>query len=565
MFATIRAIGNPIKRRRSEADYFSMTGTRASAEERLAALQRALTEHPTAAIAAMDDDGLITKIPDSLLVAGCVVIERRWLVELVVPSDRVAIASAWERLRRDGTSRVTVTFRNGLQAEIHWIDARERHGVFVAVVATDDGTVLDFEGLSDSDDIAPRYGVVRRNSAGNVDDAEPAVSRLVGWSYEELIAAQTIDLIHPDDRERAIENWLETLSAPNRDTRWRGRHQRRDGEYVWFEFTNCNLLEDPEYHGVRSEMLDISDEMAMHDALRTSEARFRRLAEALPLGLAEIDGDRIIIYANQPFAGVVGSEEPLTVGSAFAATGAEERRRLETAIDAAIEGREDAEVEISIQAHNAEPRVVHVIARPLNKEASGASNAIIVVADVTDRTTMRNELERRANFDALTRCYNRSTILSMLDAHLASQHALGTGTAVIFVDLDRFKPVNDSFGHAAGDEILAIVANRMRDAIRDNDLVGRLGGDEFLVICPNLDEPAAAIEIAERIAASVKADFAVNGSVVSLCASVGVAWSDGTEVDADSLVGRADAAMYRSKRAATGTPVVDASVPNRAA
>ena len=136
---------------------------------------------------------------------------------------------------------------------------------------------------------------------------------------------------------------------------------------------------------------------------------------------------------------------------------------------------------------------------------------------------------------------------------------------MIFVDLDRFKPVNDSFGHAAGDEILAAVAKRMRDAIRDHDLVGRLGGDEFLVICPNLDDPTAAIEVAERIAASVKADFAIDGIARLALCQRRCRVDDRTEIDADSLVGRADAAMYRSKRAATGTPVVDASVPNRAA
>ena len=566
MFASETPTRNPtIKRDRSAADYLGMTRFGPTAEERVSILHGALTEYSSAAIAAMDDDGLITTVPPDLPLAGCVVIENRWLVELVVPSDRVAIAAAWEQVRRHGTSRLSVTFRTGLHAAIHWIDVREQYGVFVAVVATHDGAAVDFTSLSETDDVAPRYGVVRRNAAGNVVDADAATPRLLGWSRDELIEAQTIDLIHPDDHERAIENWLETLSAPLRDTRWRGRHRRSDGEYVWLEFTNCNRLDDVEYNGVRSEMLDISDEMAMHDALRNSEARFRRLAEALPLGLAQIDSDRQIVYANLPFSDIVDATEASTIGSVFATTTADERQRLEAAIDSALERGEHAEVEVSIHARHDTPRVVHVIARPLNEESGRGSNAIVVVADVTDRTMMRNELERRANFDALTRCFNRSTILAMLEARLASQRALGSGTAVIFVDLDRFKPVNDNFGHAAGDEILTVVAQRLRDAIRDHDLVGRLGGDEFLVICPNLNDPAAAIEVAERIATSLKTDFAFDGVELSLCASVGVAWTNSVDVDADGLVRRADAAMYRSKRAATGTPVIDGQIPNRAA
>ncbi|MDQ1465751.1 MAG: hypothetical protein QOH10_166 [Actinomycetota bacterium] len=543
-----------------------MTGSeRAAEEQRVAGLQAALARHSGAAVAAIDDHGLITTMPADLSVTGCIVIEARWLVEMVVPGDRVAIAAAWETVRTLGVATVSVAFRNGLRADIHWFDVRERYGVYIAVVASDDGAISDLATLSAMDEIAPRYGVARRNLAGNVLDADAAVPRLVGWSVQELIDAQTIDLIHPDDHERAIENWLETLAAPNCDTRWRGRHRRPGGDYVWLEFTNCNLIHDPDYNGVRSEMLDISDEMAMHDALRDSEARFRRLAEALPVGLAQIDADKQIIYANRPFADIIGVADCSTISAAFAGSTIDDRRRLERAIEGALEEGSDAEVEISLQPSWDPPRVIHVVVRPVNEPSHGTSSAIVVVADVTDHTMMRNELERRANFDALTRCYNRSSILAILEAHLGEQRSARRGTAVIFVDLDRFKPVNDSFGHAAGDEVLRVVATRLRDAIRDHDLVGRLGGDEFLVICPNIDDPTVAVEIADRIAASLKTDFTIDGNSLSLRASVGVACAGTDELDADSLVSRADAAMYRSKRAAAGIPVVDESVPNPAA
>jgi diguanylate cyclase (GGDEF)-like protein/PAS domain S-box-containing protein len=532
--------------------------------EREAAFHQALREHPAAAVAAMDAEGLITAPPADLPITGCVVIEGRWLVEMVVPSDRVSIAAAWEIVRNLGMKHLPVEFRNGIRADVYWFDVRERYGVYVAIVASTDATFTDFASLSEIDEIAPRYGIARRNAAGNIVDCDTAVSRLLGYTVEELVAAQTIDFIHPDDHERAIENWLETLAKPNDDTRWRGRHRRADGEYIWLEFTNCNLFDEPEYAGVRSEMLDISDEMAMHDALRVSEARFRRLAESLPLGLAQIDSDRQIIYANRPFADIVGLAEP-SVGAAFARTPAEDRRRLDDAIEAALERNTDARVEITLRRPTDSPRVIDVFVRHLDEQPNGASSAIVVVADVTDRTTMRNELERRANFDALTRCYNRSTILTLLEAQLADMSSVFHGTAAIFVDLDRFKPVNDRFGHAAGDEVLKAVAERLRLAVRDHDLVGRLGGDEFLVVCPNIDDSAVAIDIADRIAESLQADFVIDRDSVSLCASVGVAWADGDEVDADSLVSRADAAMYRSKRAATGSPVVDESVPNPAA
>ena len=530
----------------------------APAAGRVEALQQLVLAHPNATVVAMDENGLIIEMPDEVPSPRRTVVEARWLIELVVPTARNDIVEAWNVVRAHGISCSPVEFRNGARADIHWIDVREQYGVHVAVVVSDDGTMVDFTAMSDSADVAPRYGVIRRNPAGNAVEVDAAIEHLVGWSSDELVAAQTIDLIHPDDRERAIENWLETLAAPGRDTRWRGRHRCADGRYLWIEFTNCNLLDDPQYDGVRSEMLDISDEMAMHDELRKSEERFRRLAEALPLGLAQIDGDRQITYANQPFTDIAAAGST-TVDAAFESTIESDRQSLEDAIRGALEHGRDATIEFSLGCPSETPRCIQLVLRPLHGESSGTAGAILVAADVTERTSMRLELERRASFDALTSCYNRSTTLAILEDHLASDRPAEVGTAAIFVDLDRFKPVNDNFGHAAGDEVLAVVAQRMRSAIRDNDVIGRIGGDEFLVICPNIADIARATEIAERIATSLQNEFVIPGSRVSMSASIGIAWADADDNDADSLVRRADAAMYKAKREATGRPVVDAS------
>jgi diguanylate cyclase (GGDEF)-like protein/PAS domain S-box-containing protein len=523
---------------------------------RVEALEKLLVTHPNAVVVAMDDDGLIIEMPSAVPVPRRVVVEARWLLEMVVPAARNEIVEAWKVVRACGISSSPVEFRNGARADIHWIDVREQYGVHLAIVVSDDGTMIDLATMSDTADIAPRYGVIRRNAAGNAVEVDAAIQHLVGWSNDDLVAAQTIDLIHPDDRERAIENWLETLGAPGRDTRWRGRHCCADGKYLWFEFTNCNLLDDPNYDGVRSEMLDISDEMAMHDELRKSEARFRRLAEALPLGLAQIDAARRIVYANQPFADIIGAEGASTLDTAFETTIDNDRQCLEDVIDGALEHGRDANIEISLGFPTETPRTIQLVLRPLHGESTGTPGAILVVADVTERTSMRLELERRASFDALTRCYNRSTTLDILETHLASDRPADMGTAAIFVDLDRFKPVNDNFGHAAGDEVLAVVAQRMRSAVRDHDVIGRIGGDEFLVICPNIGDIAGATEIAERIAAGLENEFVLPGSRVTMSASIGIAWADSHDDDADALVRRADAAMYVAKREATGRPVV---------
>ena len=166
---------------------------------------------------------------------------------------------------------------------------------------------------------------------------------------------------------------------------------------------------------------------------------------------------------------------------------------------------------------------------------------------------MREELKRRAMFDELTGCYNRASIMHALEANIASGERQAE-RAVMFVDLDRFKAVNDRHGHATGDELLSVVAHRLQGAVRAEDMVGRIGGDEFLVLCPDIGGPEQAMKLAERLSDALREEVGVaTGNIVQLV-SVGVAWSEGADADADKLVALADDAMYESKREAAGRP-----------
>ena len=143
--------------------------------------------------------------------------------------------------------------------------------------------------------------------------------------------------------------------------------------------------------------------------------------------------------------------------------------------------------------------------RALLRPSGEVSGAITCVLDVTDSARARQELERRATFDTLTQCHNRSSVLATLERELAREDSSSTG--VVYVDLDEFKPVNDTLGHAAGDELLVLVAERLRLASRDSDVVGRLGGDEFLVVLRDIPGPEMAMRAADRISESLCGAF----------------------------------------------------------
>ncbi|HEY7953600.1 MAG TPA: sensor domain-containing diguanylate cyclase [Solirubrobacteraceae bacterium] len=165
--------------------------------------------------------------------------------------------------------------------------------------------------------------------------------------------------------------------------------------------------------------------------------------------------------------------------------------------------------------------------------------------DVTDRMW----LERQALRDPLTRLPNRLLLMDRARqalGRLRRSHAL---VALLFIDLDRFKAVNDSFGHAAGDHLLIAAAERLTDVLRDSDTAARLGGDEFVVLAEELESEAEACTVAERVLQALQAPFHAGAGEVAMLASVGVSVSHAPDTDPEDLLREADIAMYRAKSA----------------
>ncbi len=206
-------------------------------------------------------------------------------------------------------------------------------------------------------------------------------------------------------------------------------------------------------------------------------------------------------------------------------------------------------IEYRIVLPGGEVRWVHGQVRPVLDGAGTLDHLIGTIQDVTERKLAEEAILFQAGHDSLTQLPNRALFLDRLGQVLTRRTRHPSGTAVLFLDLDRFKWLNDSLGHAAGDELLVEVAARLRDAMRVEDTVARFGGDEFVVLCEGVADQAEAEALAGRLAAVVAAPMVVAGEETTVTVSIGIAYAPPASAGEtpESLVRDADAAMYRAK------------------
>jgi diguanylate cyclase (GGDEF)-like protein/PAS domain S-box-containing protein len=565
----------------------------ADGQEVAAGAEALLREHPDALVCGLAGNGLIVPVPRSVGLWGQGLIEGRALIDNVVAADRSAVVRLWLRVQEEGAAsdKVRLLRKPSKWATLHFIDMREVHGVLLGVVIPSDEEANGENPAEELPPAGPRFCALTEDEGAKVLGCDDAFTEMFGYTADELIGNSVLDQIHPDDQGRAVEGWLAVISTGH-DQQTRLRRRRRDGTYMWVDTTLRNFLNHPGRNYVLVEIIDISAEMQAQEALAEREELLRRLTAAMPVGLLHLDTERNVVFNNARLLEILyGSQaSSLTLASddgepseehatsahadaskqslqdtehATSATSAgailstlteQSTAELNAALTEVLSEGVDRDVEVDITLPSGTWRRALMSLRALLRPSGEVSGVITCVLDITESARARQELEHRATFDPLTHCYNRSSVLSTLERELEREDQISTG--VVYVDLDRFKPVNDRLGHAAGDELLVLVAERLRHASRDSDVAGRLGGDEFLIVLREIPSADMAMRAAERICEALCDTFELSGGNVDLGASIGVACSHDGTVTAEELVKQADAAMYRSKEQGRCVPVL---------
>lgn len=391
------------------------------------------------------------------------------------------------------------------------------------------------------------------DASGTVRNSSAAMTRLLGHDQEWLEGRDLSEIIDSSDLIRwhrslaeICDHAIETGSSMTIDMAF----AKRDGSTVPFAITVKNLLDDPTVNGLVVSGHDITDRLAAEGALRSANSVLAATLESTADGILVVDERGRIVSFNRRFAEMWQiPHDVISSRDRFAATA----HVLSQLSDPAAFTKKAVELESTpeVESHDVlefrDGRLFerHSLPQRIDDRVVGR---VWSFSDVTKDRELRAELTRQAFHDALTGLPNQSRFRARVDRAMERIELSGGALAVLFIDLDDFKTVNDSLGHLVGDDLLVAMSNRLLTCLRPKDTAARLGGDEFAVLIEDLEDEMQAISVAERIVDVIRAPVELESRLVTVTASVGIAFGKrGTGLDGSAMLRNADLAMYTAK------------------
>jgi diguanylate cyclase (GGDEF)-like protein/PAS domain S-box-containing protein len=385
---------------------------------------------------------------------------------------------------------------------------------------------------------ASSEGIVVTDAEGRVLTANPAVLSRTGFSRDELIGeslyemeARTGNRAYADATAKAIKRgyWQDEIGALRKDG---GRYPARMTVDAVRDATGKAI----QYVTVLS---DLSDVKRAERQSRLAATVFDNASE----GILITDGENRIIAVNPAFTRITGYGADEAIGKLSRMLMGDGPHAIEPRDIWAVLHRDGHwQGEMRDRRKGGEWYPVWMSISAVRDERGHISNYVGVFTDYTSRKETEDRLHFLANHDGLTGLLNRSSVMSRLSDAIRRADTGGTRFALLFLDLDRFKAVNDTLGHGAGDQLLRVAADRLRYHVKDKDIIARLGGDEFTILLDDIHGPEVAADVATRIVRSMSEPFVVDGHEMFVTASIGVALYPDDGGDGAALLKNADVA-----------------------
>jgi len=388
---------------------------------------------------------------------------------------------------------------------------------------------------------------------GTVLSLNPAAAAALGKSAAEVLGTPIRNLGPPELRF-LFDKYLQRIAANGEDAGYM-RVQARDGVLLVWQYYN-RVYTDPDGSAyVMGYAQDITAIRAAEEAFRLSERRLRTITDTLPIRIAYIDSEQRIVFANEAYRAAYALGDGDILGRPVRDVLGERRyaERLPYLQRAFAGERVVFEVE---QGENEDYRCIEITFIPeLSEKETQVIGVHAMLQDVTSKKREEQRLLRLARVDSLTGLLNRTGFYERLDNAIARSRDQQSLLAVFYLDIDRFKQVNDVHGHAVGDALLRAFAARLAEKTRASDVVARLGGDEFTLIVEALPDAGQAAAIGGQLVEAMQRPFELGAESLTLAAgtSLGIAVGRAIRCSAVELVAHADAMLYAAKQAGRGT------------
>ncbi len=357
--------------------------------------------------------------------------------------------------------------------------------------------------------------------------------------------------VHPDDLKTCLNSYIESFDARKPFT-LEYRLRRHDGQYRWIiDFGTPGYDEAGDFAGYNGLCFDIHDRKVLEEKRQSQTTLIEAILECEPECVKVVSSAGKLEMMNRAgldMLEVANLEEAQSFGLIHFIVPSHQAGFID--LHKRVMAGERGTFEFEVVGEKGTKRWLETHAAPLYDKSGKVTALIGITRDVTERRAFLNKLEYQAHTDSLTGLPNRGYFFELAERELSRVGRYGGAISLLMLDIDRFKDVNDSHGHKAGDLILINLARTCQSTLRDIDVVGRLSGEEFAILLPETDNKKA-FEIAERLRASIanSTTTLADGHVISITASFGVTTRDGAPVDMDTLIQKADEALYSAKTA----------------
>lgn len=394
-------------------------------------------------------------------------------------------------------------------------------------------------------------GMAMVDTEGRLEESNPALQRMLGYSGEELSGMAFSEFTYPGDVTADLELYRDLVAGERDYYQMEKRYVRKDGRLLWGRLT-VSLV-----RGAGSEprfalgmVEDITDRKRIEQDLRRSEESLSAAQRIARVGNWEYSIDKDEAYWSEEMYRIFGlalGEFVPTYKTFLRFVHPDDKALVRKTVREVLYTGKGPSIDYRVVRPDGEVRSIHTQYEVFRDEAERPVGLVGTVHDITERKALEERLERQAFHDSLTGLPNRALFMDRLAQTLARVERHNKPTAVLFLDLDDFKIVNDSLGHEVGDRLLIEVAGRLSACVRPEDTVARLGGDEFTVLLEDAGGVDQAVRVAERISEALRTPFELGEHRLTTSASIGIVIGGAASEEPGELLRSADLALYEAK------------------